>query len=64
MTDNIINIDDKKPSIISMVVCLKCFERWVAIRPEQTRLKDLECSECGQGYVIETGERIFNDEDK
>jgi len=32
-------------------------KRWIAARPIETRLCDLECPGCGeQGYAIETGE--------
>lgn len=55
---NISNIESLLPHKVSMVICLKCFKRWICVRPENTKLKDLECSECGQGYVIETGEDI------
>ena len=42
----------------SIVICLKCFKRWVAVRPMGTKLINLECKNCGQGFVIETGEEI------
>lgn len=48
----------------SEVICVKCYERWIAVRPSQTLLKDLECSNCGHGYVIETGEEICPDDIK
>ena len=43
---------------VSEVICLKCLNRWIAARPEDTLLKQLECSLCGKGFVIETGEEI------
>ena len=50
-----------KPHIVSEVVCLKCLKRWIAVRPEETLLKDLECPQCGEiGFAIETGE-VIND---
>ena len=55
---NPVHIDDYRPHSISEVVCLKCLNRWVAIRPKGTPLKNLECSNCGCGFVIETGEVI------
>lgn len=42
----------------SEVICVKCYKRWYAIRPVGTLLKDLECKNCGQGYVIETGQLV------
>jgi len=48
-----------KPHIVSEVVCLKCLKRWIAVRPEETLLKDLECPQCGEiGFAIETGEML------
>ncbi len=42
---------------ISQVICLKCYRRWVAARPVETKLDELECPDChGQGFAIETGE--------
>jgi len=55
---NIIDLDKYKPHKMSIVICLKCYRRWAAVRPETTRLVELECEECGSGYVIETGEGI------
>ena len=54
---NIVDIYDMKPHKVSEVVCLKCLCRWLAVRPEETQLKVLECPYCGGiGFVIETGE--------
>ena len=48
-----------KPHIVSEVVCLKCLKRWIAVRPEETLLIDLECPQCSEiGFAIETGERL------
>lgn len=42
---------------VSQVVCLNCHRRWIAARPVETKLSDLECPECGIiGDTIETGE--------
>ena len=47
-------IDNNK---VSMVICLNCFARWIAARPMETMLDQLECPICGtQGTAIETGE--------
>lgn len=55
--DGIVDIYDMKPYKVSEVVCLKCLRRWLAVRPEETQLKALECPYCGRiGFVIETGE--------
>ena len=55
---HIIDINENVPHKVSVVICLKCLHRWVAVRPVGTLLKELECKNCGAGYVIETGEDI------
>ncbi len=55
-----ISFEDNLPHVTSEVICVQCGSRWVAVRPEKTLLKDLECSSCGHGYVIETGQ-VIND---
>jgi hypothetical protein len=55
---NIINIEEGLPHKVSEVICVKCGQRWYAVRPEDTKLIDLECGNCGTGYVIETGEEM------
>lgn len=56
---NIVDIYEKKPHVVSEVVCLKCLKRWISVRPEETLLKDLECPQCSEiGFAIETGERL------
>lgn len=46
---------------ISEVICINCGRRWIAVRPESVKLKDLGCS-CGNGNVIETGEILSRKE--
>ena len=56
---NIIPIEEKMPHKVSEVICVRCCRRWIAVRPEGTLLKSLECPGCGEtGGVIETGEEI------
>ena len=50
------DIHSNKPHKTSEVICVRCWSRWVAVRPVTTKLINLECSNCGYGYVIETGE--------
>ena len=50
------DINDYRPHTYSEVMCVKCLSRWIAVRPTGTMLKELECTNCGRGYVIETGE--------
>lgn len=55
----IIDIARNEPHKVSEVICVKCGKRWIAVRPETTLLKRLECPQCGnEGFVIETGEEI------
>ena len=59
---SISNIDDYAVHKISEVICVGCGKRWICVRPEGTFLKDLECSNCGAGKVIETGEVMRYDD--
>lgn len=56
--DKIHNIEENQPHIISNVICSKCKKEWVAARPTETRVNELECSVCGQGYTKETGKKL------
>lgn len=57
MAGDVVSIDERMPHVVSEVICVKCGHRWIAVRPAATYLKDLECAQCGAGYVIETGEQ-------
>lgn len=57
--NNVIKFIENIPHKVSHVICLKCYKRWTAVRPVTTRLVNLECTNCGQGYVIETGEELL-----
>lgn len=53
----LINIDANQPHRVSEVICIDCCKRWIAVRPSDVKLKDIQCPECtNQGYVIETGQ--------
>ena len=52
----IIDFEEGLPHTASEVICVKCGSRWIAVRPTGTLLKDLECTNCGCGFVIETGQ--------
>ena len=55
----VINIEENLPHKASEVICINCKYRWIAVRPEETLLKDLECPKCQtKGFVIKTGEVI------
>jgi len=56
---NTIDFDKEQPHITSMVICLECRTRWIAVRPIQTKLQELECPGCSRTkFTIETGERL------
>lgn len=57
----IIRIEEKMNHEVAEVICLKCLKRWIAVYPQSTLLKDLECT-CGEvGFVIKTGQTIENE---
>lgn len=52
-------LEKRLPHKVSEVICVRCGKRVICVRPVGARLKDLECSGCGQtGYIIETGEEM------
>jgi len=52
-------MDEEQEQIIQECICLKCFYRWLDVRPVGTKLSDLECPSCHKvWYVIGTGEQI------
>ena len=58
---DIVDITKNLPHKVSEVICVKCGHRWIAVRQEETLLKDMWCPnlKCQRrGYVIETGEEI------
>ena len=58
-----VSIEENIPHKVSEVICINCKTRWIAVRPTGAPLKSLECPQCGkQGYVIETGEIINENE--
>lgn len=58
----IVSIEHNLPHNVAEVVCLKCLRRWIAVYSDETPLRDLECT-CGEvGYVIKTGQELFNNE--
>lgn len=61
---NIVDICKNEPHKVSEVICIECGYRWIAVRPKQTLLKQLECPNCkNSGYVIETGEEMEKSDD-
>ena len=56
---NIIDISAKEPHLVCEVIDLKCHHRWIAVFPEKTMLKQLECPKCRSvGFVIKTGQEL------
>lgn len=55
----IISIEENLPHCVSEVICLQCLHRWIAVRPDNVLLKDLECPRCKTfGTVINTGQEL------
>ena len=51
------------PHEVSELICVDCKKRWIAVRPEMVLLKEIECPKCKkQGYAIETGQKIKEEE--
>ena len=64
MEGRIIDINKNKEHNVSEAICIECGHRWIAVRPKQTLLKQLECPNCeNSGYVIETGEEMEKSDD-
>lgn len=58
-----VSIESLTEHKVSEVICVKCYKRWISVRPTSVMLKNLECPQCKQqGYVIETGEVIDKNE--
>lgn len=56
----VIEIERDIPHEVSEVICLSCLLRWIAVYPENVALKDLKCK-CGKvGYVIKTGQTLYD----
>lgn len=58
-----IGMEQLLPQDVSEVICVKCYKRWIAVFPEMVPLKELECPNCGRGYVIKTGQTLYEYED-
>jgi len=54
----VIHIDAALPHRVSEIICIKCGNRAVCVRPMVVKLKDLVCENCGPGFIIETGEQL------
>lgn len=57
--ENVSDIQEYMPHVVHEVMCWKCGQRWIAVHPETTLLKDLECPRCGeQGFCFATGQEL------
>ena len=53
------DINENQPHTLSEVICINCKHRWLAVRPSDVWLKDLECPCCHKiGFVINTGQEL------
>ena len=51
--NNVTNINKNLPHTVSEVICIKCYHRWLGVRPTETLLKNIQCPKCKtQGTVI------------
>ncbi len=48
--------ENRLPHEVSELICIKCYNRYIGVRPVGTLLKNLECEFCGAGFIIKTGE--------
>ena len=52
----IVDIHKNAPHDAIEAMCVRCHHRWVAVFPNSTMLKELDCDNCGPGYVVNTGQ--------
>ena len=58
-----VNIEDNVKHEVAELICLKCLHRWIGVYPQDTPLKQLECT-CGEvGYIIKTCQTLPEVED-
>lgn len=57
--DNVIDMEENLPHVVHEVMCWGCGARWIAVHPESTLLKELECPRCcKQGFAFATGQDV------
>ena len=55
--ENVIDINCNEPHEVAEVICVRCLYRYIAVMPEFSPLKDLECPHCRKrGALIKTGQ--------
>lgn len=55
---DIIDINKNQPHEVAELMCIKCYHRYIGVYPQATLLKDLECENCGKGFIIKTGQTL------
>lgn len=55
---DVVDIENYIPHYPFEAMCMRCFDRWIAVVPAEILLKTLHCEQCGPGYVIDTGQYI------
>lgn len=58
----LLDINRNKPHEVCEVICVKCGYRYISVHPTDVLLKNLECPNCGNGYIIKTGQNIEMEE--
>lgn len=61
------DLDDRAQELTDWIafeaMCVKCMDRWWAVIPSTLNLRDMACtSGCEPGGVIDTGQKLDNDE--
>lgn len=51
-----LNRIEDQPHIVQELMCLNCKDRWIAVFPEKTLLKNLICNCGAKGNIIGTGQ--------
>lgn len=51
-------LNNLRPHRALEVICVKCYDRWMAVALRETPLVQYECKKCGPGFVIGTGQEI------
>lgn len=59
---DIIRLEDYVVGKVSELICVNCGKRFIGWRPKGLKLKDIECEDCGVGFIIETGEELFDED--
>jgi hypothetical protein len=54
----VVDISAYQQHCVAELICIKCRKRWIGVWPKETPLKDLECENCGPGFVIKTGQDL------